>query len=198
MKRCIGAVLFVVVLLFSFQVDAKISRELEEAVENTYTPSLPQDGLISAQAGLDSEKLRTIVVVEKGGIIPAERAFYFITPQNYDYRGAVIDGESVKTRNGRPYMYLPQGAVMAVADVVRSGRTIYLKLISLRAMQSSTRPKKKATRVTVMLGFKFDKSVYDNNEVIKVLSKIKEWVTPFSNVNDAVAYSEKKDPIVQE
>lgn len=185
--------LFIILLLvvfFPFMVQAKIAKEIKESVQAAYTPSLPQDGLITAQAGLERDKLRTFIVVEKGNVIPAERAFYLITPQNYEYRGAVVKGETVKTRHGKPYIYLPRGTTMAVAEDIFSGKTIYLKLISLKKMKSPTKPKKKPTRVTVMLGFRFDKATLEGGDATAVLAKMREWVKPFQTFEEAMKYSE--------
>lgn len=194
LKFRFAAIFFVLVFCFSFTASAKISKEIKDAVLVKYVPAVSHPGLDSAQQPLEPEKLRTAVVVMKGDVIPAERAFYLITPQNYDYRGAIVEGEKVKTRAGKPYIYIPRGTVMVVADDVFSGKTIYLKLLSIKKITSPINPKKKPTRVTVMLGFKFDKSILESGDASQVLATIDEWVKPFNDIEEAMKYGDTIAP----
>lgn len=182
--------LVLITVAYSASAYAKISKEIKAAIAERYTPSLPQEGLYNAQKGLERDKLRNFVVVEKGDVIPAERAFYLITPQKYDYRGAVIDGDRVKTRLGKPYIYIPRGTPMVIAANVFSGRTIYLKLLSIKKLKSPINPKKKPTRVTVMLGFKIDKTTLASNDLQKIFAKIDEWVRPFTSLQETMKYAD--------
>lgn len=185
---------YIVIVFFIFLIPnvsfARVSKEIKGVVENVYQPAVFHLGLETAQEPLEPDLLKTFVVVEKNNLIPADRAFYMITPQNYEYRGAVVDGEVVKTRMGKPYMYLPKGTIMTVVDDIFSGRTVYLKLLSIQKMKSPMYPKKKPTRVSVMLGFKFDKTTAEFSDAGPVIARIKEWVKPFKTYSGAVKYSQ--------
>lgn len=80
----------VVVILSLFAVSpvahAKVSKQFKQAFEAQFTPAIYHRGLETAAETLEMDKLRTFVVVEKGGLIPADRAYYFISPSEYDYR----------------------------------------------------------------------------------------------------------------
>jgi len=186
MTCCLIVILFVPVLA-----EAKVSKEFRALFEETFVPATPDEGFVTAQAELQIDKVKTFVVIEKDNIIPAGRAFYMFTAQEYEYRGAVVDGEQVKTRHGKIYTFLPKGAIMALVSDVYSGRHIYLKLLSLRSIPSTLHPKMEETRAAVMLGFKFDKSILKNEEMDKVRSAIDGWVKPFKTYTEAFTYSEK-------
>ena len=185
-------IVVIVVLLASVSAaEAKVSKEFRTLFEETFTPATPDEGFVTAQADLKMDKVKTFVVIERDNIIPAGRAFYMFTPQEYEYRGAVVDGDRVKTRHGKIYTFLPKGAIMALVSDVYSGRHIYLKLLSLRSIPSSLHPKMDETRAAVMLGFKFDKSVLKNEEMDKIRSVIDGWIKPFKTYTEAFTYSEK-------
>jgi hypothetical protein len=191
MKMILRALVMLVVLFMFFPAEARISKELKEAFFARFTPAEPHKGLETGAANLEKEKLKTFVVVERDNVIPAERAFYLISPGEYDYRGALVNGERVETRYGQVYTYLPKGTVMAVAGVEYSGDKIYLKLISIKKVQSPLFPKKEPTRVTVMLGFKFPKDVIAARDMERIFGEVEGWVKPFPTIEDAVRYSEK-------
>jgi hypothetical protein len=166
-------------------------QKIMAAVDTAYTPAMPHRGLESAYVQPEPQMMRTYVVVEKGGI-PVERARYFISWDDYDYRGAVIHlnkGEEITTRRGAPYAYLQRGDVMAVADIKYLGHTVYLKLLSADAYIPENRTgEKRFSRVTVELGFKFPKEVFESDNAEEVLKKLGEWLKPFPNVEAAKAY----------
>ncbi len=171
---------------------AGVSPETAKAVEAAYPPAVEHYGIQSAQDDLDMTKLRGFAVVEKGGI-PAEPARYFISWQDYDYRGVVIhlgEGDKLTTRRGEIYAYLQRGDVMAVAGIKIFNDTIYLKLISPEVYVPEERSADKHhSRVTVMAGFKFTKGMLEQgpDAVLKIM---KEWFRPFPNMDDAKAYSQ--------
>lgn len=170
--------------LFALTAHARLPAKIAEALAASYAPAEDHSALHSAYSPPDASKLHGYVVVLKGGI-PAERARFFISWEDYDYRGAVVqvDKEEATTRRGRPYTYLEKGDVMAVAEIEQSGSTIYLKLISPEIYKPAERQtEKRFSRVTVMLGFKFPKEVIKNDDAEEVLKKIGEWLKPFPNL----------------
>jgi len=190
----LGSSLVIIVVLLlgvSAVAEAKVSKQFRALFEETFVPATPDEGFVTAQADLKMDKVKTFIVIEKEGVIPAGRAFYMFTPQEYEYRGAVVDGDRVKTRHGKIYTFLPKGAIMALVSDVYSGRHIYLKMLSLRSIPSSLHPKMEETRAAVMLGFKFDKSVLKNDDIDTVRSTIDGWVKPFKTYTEAFTYSEK-------
>jgi len=197
MKNCFGVlkcrsvVVFIVIfLLIPVIAHAKISKQIRAEFEKVYTPSLPQPGLVTAAEPLDMDDLRGFVVVEQNRVLPAERGFYVISPGKYDYRGAVIDGDTIKTRRGKIYTHVPRGIVMAIAGVVYSGRHIYVKLISMGKILSDRNPRLKPTKVTLMLGIKFDKKTLEANDIHKIISSFEKWIKPFPKYSNAYVYSE--------
>lgn len=183
--------IFIAIAFFSLSAEAGVSKQFKESFVAKFTPAVHHKGLDTAASNLEKEKLRAFVVVEKDNVIPAERAFYVVSPSEYDYRGALVDGDKIKTRYGKFYTYLPKGTVMAIAGVEYSGDRIYLKLISIKNIPSTLFPEKKATRVTVMLGFKFDKQTLKDANMDQVFSTIEAWVKPFQTLEEAINYSEK-------
>lgn len=165
---------------------------IDEAVLKAYTPAIWHHGLETAYEQPDPSKLRSFVVVEKGGI-PVERARFYITWGEYDYRGAVVHvgkGSSISTRRGSPYAYLQRGDVMAVAGIKYFNRTVYLKLISADVyVPERRRYDKRHSRVTVMLGFDFPKETIKDDDADAVLATLSAWIKPFPNLIDAEAYA---------
>ena len=174
--------------------EAKLPPNIAVAVATAYPPAQPHYGLTSAHVEPDPAKMRGYVVVEHGGI-PAERARYLVSWEDYDYRGVKIDldrGEEVSTRRGAPYAYLQRGDVMAVTGTEEFGRTIYLKLLTAEVYVPDTRLEdKRFSRVSVMLGFTFPKEVFASDDAEAVLAKMAEWVKPFPNVDEAKAYARR-------
>jgi hypothetical protein len=165
---------------------------IDEAVLKEYTPAIWHHGLETAYEQPDPSKLHSFVVVERGGI-PVERARFYITWGEYDYRGAVVHvgkGQSITSRRGSPYAYLQRGDVMAVAGIKYFNRTVYLKLISADVYIPEKRKfDKRHSRVTVMLGFDFPKDVIGKDDAEGVIATLNAWIKPFPNLPAAQAYA---------
>lgn len=182
----------VLIILFPLIAHAKFSKEFKKAFEETFVPAIPHKGLETAASPIETDKLRTFVVVEKDKLIPAERAFYLIEPGDYDYISAIVEEDGrLKKRRGDVYTYLLRGAVMAVAGVRIFGNTAYIKLLSVDKVDSIIYPKKRPTRVAVMLGFKFGKAEMKGGDVSAMIRRMEEWVKPFATYSKAIAYSTK-------
>jgi hypothetical protein len=166
---------------------------IDDAVYKAYTPAVMHYGLKSAYENPDPEKLRSFVVLERGGI-PAERARFFVTWSDYDYRGVVIHlndkDEKITTRRGKPYTYLKRGDVMAVVDYKRFNTTVYLKLLSADVyIPENKKNDKRHARVSVMLGFKFPRGIIKRDDSDAVLAAMAQWLKPFPDVQQAKAYA---------
>lgn len=181
-------------LLLVMPAQAKFPPKIKEAVYDTYPPAEPQRALETAYEQPDPSKMRGFVVLEQGGI-PAEQARFFISWQEYDYRGVVIHldkDDKMTTRRGAPYTYLKRGDVMAVAGIKYFYRTVYLKLLSSDVyIPENKRKEKRHSRVTVMLGFRFPKKIMKEDNAKEVISTIEKWLRPFPNVEEAKAYAKK-------
>lgn len=194
MKRF--ALVFSVIALsqfvFSIAAFAKLPPNIEKEVMEAYPPAEDHRALKNAYYQPDSTKLKGFVVVEKGGI-PAERARFFVTFQDYDYRGVVVDlpkDARISTRRGSIYAYLQRGDVMAVVDVTSLGRTIYFKLMSANVyVPEERKTEKHFSRVTLMLGFTFPKDVFKSDDAGQVIDTLAGWIKPFKNVDEAEAYA---------
>ena len=171
---------------------AKMPPDIFKEVIAAYPPAIEHRGLKNAYYEPESSKLKGYVVIEKGGI-PAERARYFISFEEYDYRGVVVDlskDDRISTRRGPVYAYLQRGDVMAVVDVTSLGRTVYFKLMSADIyVPDERRSDKHFSRVTVMLGFKFPKEVFKADDSKYVIEKLGEWIRPFTGLDAAEAYA---------
>lgn len=195
MKRFAGMLaVFALFAVCPSPAHAKIPPKIMAAVVGTYPPAEDHPGLQSAHEEPIAGKLHGYVVVEQGGI-PAERARFLISWEQYDYRGAVVDlrkGGLVETRRGEIYTYLQRGDVMAVAGIKEFAGTIYLKLLSADVYTpENRRSEKRHSRVTVMLGFRLPKEVLAGDDAEWVLGKMKEWLKPFQDVDAAKAYAAK-------
>lgn len=173
---------------------AKFPPKIKQAVYAAYPPAKPHKALETAYEQPDPSKMRGCVVLERGGV-PAEQARFFISWQEYDYRGVVIHpgkGDKMTTRRGAPYTYLQRGDVMAVAGIKYFYRTVYLKLLSSDIYVPEGKAKgKRHSRVTVMLGFKFPKKVIKEDDAEEVIRTIEKWLAPFPDLKEAQAYSTK-------
>jgi len=190
MKRCVTILILMLIPAVS---NASFSKEFKRSFENTFRPAVYHKGLETAAYPLDISKINTFVVIEQDKIIPANRAFYFLFPSDYDYIGAVIDTEKNELIRRRKdiYTYLPKGTIMGVTSVEYSGRTVYLKLISLQEIGSTNNPGEQATKVTVMLGFKFNKETIKGVDAEPAIQMIKKWLVPFANYSEAANYANK-------
>lgn len=166
---------------------AKIGTSVREQVVARFPPAATHRGLMTAQSPLEPEKLRGFVVIEKGGI-PAEKAFWFVTNQDYEYRPVVIEDETIATRRGTTYTYLQPGQVMAITALEFSGNAVYLKLLSIAPVAREGAREKHPSRVATMLGFKFPKAVAAS-DADAVLNTIASWCKPFPDRAGAEAYA---------
>lgn len=185
----IGTAFLVMVLSFPAMA---VPKKFMEAVRDAYPPGEPHRGFETAYEDLDPNKLRGFIVVQQGGI-PAERARFFISWDDYDYRGATIHLDEqgrISTRIGSVYAYLQRGDVMTVADVKQFGDVVYLNLITPDVYIPDARGvEKRHSRVTVGLGFEIPKSVVKSGDADELLRLMAEWVKPFKNKDDADRYA---------
>lgn len=181
--------------------EAKLPQKISDEIANTFKVAEPHHGLDTAYVPPDPSKLRGAVVILRGGI-PAEKARYFISWDEYDYRGAVVhaeknspqsaDGASgeLTTRRGAIYTYLQPGDPMIVVGIKDFSGTVYLKLLSPDVyVPDNRRSEKRHSRVTVMLGFKLPKELVSKDDAEGVLKLIGEWIKPFQAVDSAKAYA---------
>lgn len=195
MKKNLFILISVAVFILSgVHAFAASSDKIMEVINKVFMSADPHKALNDAYAPPDMSKIHSFVVIEKGGI-PAERAEYYISWGNYDYRGVKINtskDDELTTRRGDVYTYLQRGDVMNVIDVSRIGRTIYFKLMSNDVYVPENRKNEKHhSRVTVTLEFEFSKDFFTNDNEDAVLAKISEWIKPFGSLGDAKEYSEK-------
>ena len=193
MSHLRGIVLLALALLLLPAVAlAGMPPKVERALRDSFPPAEWHHGLETAAEQIDPGKLRGYVVVLRGGI-PAERARFFITWEDYDYRGVTIHadkGDEITTRRGAPYTYLQPGTVMAVADLSDFNTTAYLKLISPEVYVPDERAlEKHHSRVTVMLGVKLPKDLLKADDEQAVLAKLDEWLKPFKSLDEAKAFA---------
>lgn len=171
---------------------AKTPQRILAAVIEAYPPAQDHRGLQSAYEQPEKDKMRGYGVMEQGGI-PAERARFYITWSDYDYRGVVLhlgEADKMTTRRGNPYTYLNRGDVMAVTGIKNFNDTIYLNLLSKDVYVPENRTMEKHhSRVTVMLGFKFPKEVLERDDPAEVLAVMSQWVKPFRDLSSAATYA---------
>jgi len=193
MKRVLVSLLAAAFLFGAGSSSAGEQRGIMDAVIEEYPPAVWHRALDTAYEEPQPEKMRGYAVVERGGI-PAERATFFISWSDYDYRGVVVrmDGsDRMSTRRGAPYTWLARGDVMVVAGVKQFRDTVYLKLISSDVyVPENRRDDKRHSRVTVMLGFKFPKDVMKKQDAEAVLQAMGGWVKPFKGLAAANSYAE--------
>ena len=170
------------------QLGAKGPSNIWQEFEKTYPPAEDHRALWNAYVSPDSSKLRTYVVIMKGGV-PAERAAFYISWGDYDYRGTTIDGEKVSTRRGSVYTFLKAGDVMAVSDINHIGRTIYMKLLSPEVYIPENRASdKRHSRVTTAIVFKLPKDIHKADDAGKAMELLGEWFRPFKSFDEAKSF----------
>lgn len=194
MRRMFVYMLFVFPFILPAQpANAGMPPKIEQAVDSAYLPAVFHEALEYAYDEPNPSKMRGYAVVERGGIAAA-RARFFISWQEYDYRGVVIhldENEKMTTRQGGVYAYLQPGDVMAVTGIKYFNRTVYLKLMSADVyVPENRKPSGRFSRVTVMLGFKFPKGVIRNDDADAVLAAMRLWLRPFTSEAEAKAYAE--------
>ena len=182
---------FILIVGFLPSALAKEPSKIWQEFEKIYVPADYHYALVSAHENLDPQKLRGFVVVMKDGI-PAERAPFYISWGDYDYRGVTINGEKVTTRTGSAYAHLKAGDVMAISDIDHLGKTLYMKLISPEIyIPKDKAEKKRHSRVTNQILFKVPKDVFKQDDAPKAVELLGEWFKPFQNINDAKVYVDK-------
>lgn len=186
-RQRIRFLLIAVALCLPLPLDAKIAPSVRERIAARFPPAVPHRGLLNAQDPLEPGKLRGFVVLLKDGL-PAEKAFWFITNQDYEYRPVVIDGETIATRRGPTYTYLRMGQVMAIAALEFSGNTVYLKLLSPEIVAHAGSKENHPSRVAVMLGFRLSKHVAAEDPA-GALAAIETWLKPFPDQPSAAAHA---------
>lgn len=184
---CIWIVLFTIIVSNVF---AKGPAKIWQEFEMLYQPAGHHRALEGAHEAPDSSKLKTYVVLTRGGI-PAERAAFYIGWGDYDYRGVTIDGDKMTTRRGGVYTFLKTGDVLAVAGIDHMGRTLYLKLITPEVYIPENRAgEKRHSRVTTQVAFKLPKDVYKEDDAQKAMDLLGEWFKPFMSIDDAKKFAE--------
>lgn len=174
-------------LMLPASLHAKVAQSVRDQIATRFPPAIAHRGLESAQAPIEPQKLRGFVVLERDGL-PAEKAYWFITNQDYEYRPAIIDGEMLTTRRGSTYTYLKRGQVMAIAGIEYSGNTVYFKLLSVESVARAAKEEKHSSRVATMLGFKLTKTLAAG-AADPVLQLIEGWLKPFPDRASAEAYA---------
>lgn len=186
LSRC-RLLLTLIGLILPLSLHAKVAKPVREQLEARFPPAVAHAGLLAAQEPLDPAKLRGFVVLEKDGI-PAGRAFWFISNQEYDYLPVVIAGDTLSVRRGTAYTFLQRGQVMAIAGVEWSGNTVYIKLLSRDHVMRTTQRERHPSRVAVMLGFKLPKATMEG-DADTVQQTIETWLKPFPDRASAEAYA---------
>ncbi len=186
--RLLVALSMVVGLLSVASSEAAGPAAIREAVEAQYTPAEWHRGLDDAQEHIDPDKLRAYVTVVEGGI-PAAKAEWYVTNQNYEYRPVLVNVTkgTFSTRRGKTYAYLDRGLVMVVAAIEYSGSSIYLKLLSADLYKPLA--EKHPSRIGVLLGFKFSKEQLNAGNSAAVISEMQKWVRPFRDYRGAADFS---------
>lgn len=145
-------------------------------------------GLVHAYEQFQPEQIKQYAVLLQDGI-PAEQPPNFITWQDYDYRVAVIDGQKIKTRRGKAYTRLRKGTVLAVVAPDHFANRLYVKLISAEPYRAADDHAKEIVRVTVMLGFKFPRSVLRKNDPALLQQTLDQWLKLFSTRAEAEQFA---------
>lgn len=158
---------------------AKFSASIRDAVQSAYTPAEQHRGLQTAAEPLEWSKVHTFVVLEHAGI-PADKAFWFVTNQEYQYRGVAVDlaTSRMTTRRGSIYTYLDRGLVMFVSGVNFSGKTVYLRLLSADVYHPKEHAERYPSRVGVTLEFPLTPEMR-SGDAAPVLAALAAWVQPF-------------------
>lgn len=168
---------------------AKVSDPVRKAVAAEYLAAVEHPGLHSAQEPLEPGHLRGFVTLIQGGI-PAAKADWFVTNQDYEYRPVVVDvaTNTLRSRRGKIYTFLDTGQVMLIAGLQYSGNTVYLQLLSVEPFTPTAREERHPSRVGVMLGFKLPKAMLAGDGA-EVLQALQAWVRPFPDRAGAEAFA---------
>lgn len=176
-------------ILTSVPAYAGISENIKNAISHAYVAAEQHRGLETAQEPIDAGKLRDYVVLAQGGIA-AEKARWYVTNQEYDYRPVVLDikNNKIKTRRGKIYTFLDAGEVMILAGVKYSGNTVYLRLLSAEVYENNIK-EKHPSRVGVLVGLKFPNNLLNSENAEPVLTKLNELLPSFRNLALANSYA---------
>lgn len=193
MRALLKVTLPVLVLLFcSSLAFAKLPPKIAAVVASNYPAAVPHKALETAYEQPDPSKMRGYVVIERGGLA-AERAAFYISWSDYDYRDVTVHadkGGEIATRTGSPYTYLQRGDVMAVVNVSNIGRTIYFKLMSADVYIPESRLNQKHhSRVTLTLAIVLPQDIVKGDDPQKALDTLSSWIKPFTNRDEAFAYT---------
>ncbi len=186
--RFLGVLCLMMLCCWSPVLHAGVPEPVRAAVDAQYAPAQWHRGLDNAQDAIDPDKIRTYVTLVEGGL-PAAKAEWFVTNQDYEYRPVVVDTakRSFKSRRGKVYTHLERGLVMVVAATAYSGNTIYLKLLSADVYRKGG--EKHPSRVGIMLGFKFSAAQLRNTDA--VISEMMRWVRPFRDFQGASEFAQQ-------
>lgn len=180
------------ILVFAFtsaNLWAKGTSRIKEEFKTLYPAAIWYEGFERAYNAPDLSRVKGYVVVMKGGL-PAQRAAFYISWAEYDYRGVTIDGEKVTTRRDSIYTFLNKGDVLAITDNDSMGRTLYLKLMTPEVYIPENRASAKHhSRVTLEACFKLPKDVLKADDSAKAMELLGEWFKPFKSYEEAKEYT---------
>ena len=190
MKRVTFSLILILSLIISVPALAKKAQKIWEEFQKIYPPAEMNYGLERASVAPDPKKWGGFVVLMKGGI-PAQRAAFYISWGDYDYRGVTIDGDEIKTRRGSVYTFLQKGDVLAMADVDHLGRTLYMKLITPDIyIPENRKSQKRHSRVTCEIAFKLPKDIYKSDDANAAMNLLEGWFKPFKTQEAAKEFSQ--------
>ncbi len=165
---------------------AKYKEPVRRSVLQLFQPAIPHRGLKTAQAPLEMDKIRSFVVLVQGGLA-AERAYWFITNQEYNFHPVVVDiaKGAIKSRRGKVATYLDRGTIMALVDVKFSGSTIYFRLLSVDVQGDTGAKRAPPSRVGLLLGLKLPANIAKSAEAAVILKNIEQWIVPYQSYAEA-------------
>lgn len=164
---------------------AKPAPELVSAIRQVLTPADDGRSFVSSQVPLDMSKVRGFAVIKKSGI-PAGQAYWFITPQDYEYRPFIIKDDTGKTYLGKVEVMLQPGTIMVVSSTEVFHKTVEIKLLSKDIIAASgEKLTHRDTRAAVALVFKFPKLHMTEADAPAILDKIQEYIVPADSLTQA-------------
>jgi hypothetical protein len=189
MKKIIFSFMVLVFAFASADLWAKGTSRIKDEFSTAYPPAIWYEGFESAYNAPDLSRVKGYVVVMKGGL-PAQRAAFYISWGDYDYRGVTIDGDKVSTRRDSVYAFLNKGDVLAITDTDSLGRTLYMKLMTPEVYIPENRASlKHHSRVTLEACFKLPKDVFKADDPAKAMELLGEWFKPFKSYEEAKSFA---------
>lgn len=171
-------ILAIMMVMGAAVVWAKPAPELVTALTQTFMPADYHKGLVSSQEPVESAKVYGYAVVKKPGI-PASYAFWYISPQDYEFRPLMISEKNAKTHFGKVDVVLAPGTIMMVVDTVVQGKSVNIRLLSHEMMvPKDVKRTSRHTRVGTSLVFKFPKLQMTAADAPAILSRIEEYIVP--------------------